>query len=60
MALPYWKYLQKFNSLPDNKVLVWSEFADDKINPTEEEKFVLWRIENIVGMEEMLVTHTVF
>ena len=44
-----------FNSLPDDKVLDWSNlkaFADDKINETEKLKFVMGRIENIVGKGE--------
>ena len=41
-----------FNSLPNNKILDWSElkaFADDKINVIEKLKFALERVENIVG-----------
>ena len=43
------------NSLPNNKILDWSKlkaFADDKINPIEKLKFVLGRVENIVGKGE--------
>ena len=39
------------NSLPNNKILDWSKlkaFADDKINVTENLKFVLRNVENIV------------
>ena len=44
-----------FNSLPHNKILDWSKlkaFADDKLNATEKLKFVLGRVENIVGKGE--------
>ena len=47
----YWD----FNSLPNDKILDWSKFkglADDKINVTQNLKFVLGRIENILGKEE--------
>ena len=43
------------NSLPHNKILDWSKlkaFADDKLNATEKLKFVLGRVENIVGKGE--------
>ena len=43
------------NSLPYNKILDWSKlkaFADDKINVTENLKFGLGRVENIVGKGE--------
>ena len=46
---------QFFNSLPHNKILDWSKlkaFADDKLNATEKLKFVLGRVENIVGKGE--------
>ena len=51
------KFLQKvlLNSLPHNKILDWSKlkaFADDKLNATEKLKFVLGRVENIVGKGE--------
>ena len=42
-------------SLPNNKILDWSKlkaFADDKINKTEKFKFVLGRVENMVGKGE--------
>ena len=44
-----------FNSLPDDKILDLSKlkaFADDKINLTQNFKFVLERIENIAGKGE--------
>ena len=43
------------NSLPNDKFSDWSKlkgFADDKINVTEKLKFVLGKIENIVGKGE--------
>ena len=47
--------VKTFNSLPHNKILDWSKlkaFADDKLNATEKLKFVLGRVENIVGKGE--------
>ena len=44
-----------YNSLPNDKILDRSKlkaFADDKINVTEKLKFVLGRIENILGKGE--------
>ena len=44
------------NSLPNNKILDWSKlkaFVDDKINATQILKFVLRRVENIVGKGEI-------
>ena len=44
-----------FNSLPNDKILDWSKlkaFADDTINVTQKFKFVLGRVENIVGKGE--------
>ena len=44
-----------FNPLPNDKILAWSKlkaFADDKINMTSNLKFVLVRVENIVGKGE--------
>ena len=44
-----------FNSLPNDTFLDWSKlkaFADDKINVTQNLKFVLEREENIVGKGE--------
>ena len=43
------------NSLPNSKNLDWPKFkafADDKINVTEKLKFVLGRVEKIVGKGE--------
>ena len=43
------------NSLPNDKILDWSKlkaFAHEKINVTEKMKFVLGRVENIVGKGE--------
>ena len=43
------------NSLLSNKILDWSKLkaiADDKVNVTEKLKFVLGRVENIVGKGE--------
>ena len=49
-------HLQKhFNSLTNNKIVDWSnlkESADDKIYVTEKWKFVLGRVENILGKGE--------
>ena len=50
-----WLVVLGFNSLPNNRILDWSKFealADDKINVTEKLKFVLGRVENIMGKEE--------
>ena len=47
--------LNCFNSLPDDRILDWSKlkaFADDNINVTKKLKFVVGRIENIVGKGE--------
>ena len=44
-----------FNSLPNDKTLDWSElkaFADPKLNLTEKLKFILGKVENIVGKGE--------
>ena len=44
-----------FNSLPNNKILDRSQlkaFADNKINVTKTLKFVLGRVEKIVGKGE--------
>ena len=46
---------QTINSLPNDKILDWSKLkalADDKINVTEKLKFVLRRVENMVGKGE--------
>ena len=48
-------FMESSNSLPNDKILDWSKlkaFADDKINVTEKLKFVLGRVENIVGKGE--------
>ena len=47
--------LASINSFPNDKILDWSKlkaFADDKINVTEKLKFLLQRVENIVGKGE--------
>ena len=44
-----------FNSVPSDKILDWFKlkaFADDKVNLSEKLKFVLGRVENIVGKGE--------
>ena len=44
-----------FKSVPHRKVLDWSKlkaFADNKLNLAEKLKFVLGRVENIVGKGE--------
>ena len=44
-----------FNPVPNNNFLDWSklkELADGKINVTKNSKFVLGRVENIVGKGE--------
>ena len=44
-----------FNSLPNKKILDWSKLkaiADDIVNVNEKLKFVLRRVENIVGKRE--------
>ena len=46
---------QNVNSLSNNKFLDWSKLkalADNKINVTEKLKFVLGRVENILGKGE--------
>ena len=43
------------NPLPNNKMLDWFKlkaFADDIINKIQKSKFVLGRVENIMGKEE--------
>ena len=43
------------NSLPNDKILDQSKlkgFADVKINVAQKLKFILWRVENIVGKGE--------
>ena len=49
-------------SLPNNKFVDWSDskaFADDKIYVTKKLKFVLGRVENIVGKGENSGYHNV-
>ena len=57
------------NSLPIDKILDWSkmkDFTDNKIHVTEKLKFVLGRVENIVGKGEnagyhhFIFSHKVF
>ena len=48
--------MQKISFLPNDNSLNLSklkEYADDKINVTEKLKFVLERVENFVGKEEI-------
>ena len=48
-------YAKHINSLPNTNFLDWSKlklFADDKLNVAEKLKFVLGRVENIVGKGE--------
>ena len=48
-------FRMQINSLPDNKILdmsIFKAFADDKIILTQKLKFVLERVENIVGKGE--------
>ena len=50
--------MERVNSLPNDKFLDRSKlksFADDKINMIEKLKFVLGRVENIVGKGENAV-----
>ena len=54
MTLTVYAYMvfKSINSLLNEKKLDWSKlkaFGDDKINATEQVKFVLGRVENIVG-----------
>ena len=47
------------NTLPNNTILDWpklKEFADDKINMSHTFKFVLERVESLVGKKNLLVT----
>ena len=53
--IPTQNGILNFNSLPNEKFLDWSKlkaFADDKINMTQNLKFVFGRVENIVGKGE--------
>ena len=47
--------VNQFNSLPNDKFLDWSKlkaFTDNKLNEAEKLKFVLGRVETIVGKGE--------
>ena len=47
--------ISDINSLPNDKILDWSklkEFADDKLKLSQNLKFALGRVENIVGKGE--------
>ena len=49
------RQIASFNFLPNNKFLDWSKlkaFADNKRNLAEKLKFILGRVENIVGKGE--------
>ena len=55
MATRVLQGIQFFNSLPNEKFLDWSKLkalADNKIKLAEKLKFVLGRVENIVGKGE--------
>ena len=48
-----------FNSVPNNKFIEWSQskaIQDNKLNVTENLKFVMGRVENLVGKGQTLVT----
>ena len=50
-----WKSKSMVNSLPIDKIVDWSNLkasAGDKIRVTEKLKFVLGRVENIMGKGE--------
>ena len=52
---PYMVLIFHFNSLPNDKIVDWSNLkasADDKIYVTEKLKFVLGRVEYIMGKGE--------
>ena len=58
---PTFKVKHQFHllTLPNDKIVHWSElkaFADNKTNVAEILKFVLGRVENIVGKQKMLIT----
>ena len=64
-AIRYEIYSSKrvFNSLANDVFLDWSKlkaFADDKSYVTEKLKFVLEKVENIVGKGENAGNHNVF
>ena len=51
----YYMLVTLFNSLPNDIILDWSKlkpFADNKIDVNKNLKFVLGRVENIVGKGE--------
>ena len=52
----YWEFFGRgFTFEPNNKILDWSKLeacADDNINKTENMKFVMGKVENIVGEGE--------
>ena len=51
------------NSFPNDKILDLSKlkaFADDKSNVTQTLKFVLGRLENIVGKKEKMLVISIF
>ena len=57
------RLLRPFYPLPDDKILGLPKlkaFADDKLNVTQNVKYVFHRIENIVGKEENAVTSIFF
>ena len=50
-------------TLPNDKILDWSKlksFADDKINVTEQLKFVLGRVENILWGKDKNAGNSIF
>ena len=55
MPLLIFSFQEFLNSLPNDKILNWSKFkafADNKITGTQKWKFILERVENIVGKGE--------
>ena len=53
--LPFCRVFNNLNSIPNDKILDWSKLkalADNKIKVNEKLKFVLERVENIVGKRE--------
>ena len=55
MVSTMWKSKSMVNSLPIDKIVDWSNLkasAGDKIRVTEKLKFVLGRVENIMGKGE--------
>ena len=58
---PHQNLANSLKSLPNNKILDWSKLkasADNKMNVTENLKFVLGRVENIVGKGENAGYHS--